>query len=82
MCMFINMAIGLAASSPGVKAFGEEKIVYWREAGAGHSRLAYFLGVSTASFYRIALSALHFTMVYHLLAQPMITFGKMFVMVC
>jgi hypothetical protein len=77
MCMFINMSLGLAGSSPGVKAFGEEKIVYWREAGAGHSQLAYFLGVSTASFYRIVLNALHFTMVYQVLARPMMGFGAM-----
>lgn len=77
MCMFINMAIGLAASSAGVKAFGEERIVYWREAGAGHSPTAYFLGVATASFYRILLSAIHFSMVYHLLSAPLIGFGDL-----
>jgi hypothetical protein len=77
MCMFVNMSIGLAASSAGVKAFGEERVVYWREAGAGHSPTAYFLGVATASFYRIALSALHFSMVYHLLSAPLIGFGEL-----
>jgi hypothetical protein len=81
LCMFINMSIGLAASSPGVKMFGEEKVVFWREAGAGHSRLAYFLGVITASFYRIILSALHFTMIYHILAMPLISFGNMLSMI-
>ena len=50
-------------------------------ANAGHSPLAYFLGNSFAMLYRITLSALHFTFVFHVLAQPLITFGELLLLV-
>jgi ABC-2 type transporter len=42
--MLMGMAVGLAGSPAGVKTFGEEKLVYYREAAAGHSRIAYYVG--------------------------------------
>jgi ABC-type multidrug transport system permease subunit len=81
--MFLMMASGLSGGPSGVKAFGEDRLVYWRESAAGHSRFAYFIGVATAQFYRIALNALHFTMLFHVLAAPTIGFGSMYgVLVC
>lgn len=64
-----------------MKAFGEDRVVYWRESASGHSRLAYFIGVATAQIYRIALNALHFTMLFHILAKPTIGFGAMLAVV-
>jgi len=81
MGMFINMAIGLAAASAGVKVFGEEQIVYWREAACGHNRLAYYLGKTISQLYRFFFVALHFTAVYHLLATPMIDFSHLYFIV-
>ncbi|KAI9739310.1 MAG: hypothetical protein M1834_007523 [Cirrosporium novae-zelandiae] len=73
-----GLAIGLAASAPGVKVFGEEKLVYWREAASGHSRSAYYIGKVVSTIPRIALSALHFTVFFGILATPLMSFNSMF----
>ncbi|KAB8289656.1 hypothetical protein EYC80_010569 [Monilinia laxa] len=67
--------IRLAAAAPGVKTFGEEKSVYWREASSGHSRSAYFVGKTLSALFRLVLSALHFTAFYSILATPRMSFG-------
>ncbi|KAF7854202.1 hypothetical protein EAF04_010499 [Stromatinia cepivora] len=69
------LAIGLAAAAPGVKIFGEEKSVYWREASSGHSRSAYFIGKTLSTIFRLTLSALHFTSFYSILATPRMPFS-------
>ncbi|KAF3026722.1 hypothetical protein E8E14_014758 [Neopestalotiopsis sp. 37M] len=76
--LLCNTAIGLASAAPGVKIFGEEKQVYRREASAGHSRLAYYLGKTISAIPRIAVSAMHFTAFYCILATPWMSFWKMY----
>ncbi|KAE9378553.1 ABC transporter-like protein [Stipitochalara longipes BDJ] len=71
-------AIGLAAATPGVVTFGEEKQIYWREASSGHSRSAYYVGKTLSVFPRIALSALHFTTFYCALATPLVRFWPLY----
>lgn len=73
------MAIGLAASAPGVKVFGEEKLVYYRETASGHSRFAYYVGKVLSTLLRIVLSSFHFTVFFGVLATPLMGFGQMFV---
>ena len=77
--MLCGLAIGLAGSAPGVKIFGEEKLLYWREASAGHSRSAYYVGKVLSTFFRITLSALHFTVFFTLMATPLMSFGRLYV---
>lgn len=72
------MAIGLAASAPGVWVFGEEKLVYYRESAAGHSRSAYYVGKVLSTLPRIALSALHYTAFMGILATPLMSFSQMY----
>ncbi|SMY20001.1 unnamed protein product [Zymoseptoria tritici ST99CH_1A5] len=72
-----GMAIGLAASAPGFWVFGEEKMMFWRETAAGHSRSAYYLGKMLSTLPRIALSSLHFTVFMGILATPLISFTDM-----
>lgn len=72
------MAIGLAASAPGVWVFGEEKLIYYRESASGHSRSAYYLGKVISTFPRIALSALHYTVFMGILATPLMSFVQMY----
>jgi hypothetical protein len=69
------LAIGLTASSPGVKVFGEERLVYFREVASGHNRPAYYLGKMLSAFPRMFVANLHFTVPALLLATPMIPFG-------
>jgi ABC-type multidrug transport system ATPase subunit len=66
--LYICMAVGIAAASAGVKVFGEEMVIFWREASAGHNRLAYYLGVSLAVIPRIILGGIHFTGFYQVLS--------------
>ncbi|KAI9330528.1 hypothetical protein BDR26DRAFT_807373 [Obelidium mucronatum] len=66
----IGVAVAVAGGPAGVRLFGEEKIVYWREAASGHSSLAYFLGKNVSSVYRVALSSLHFTAIYVFFSKP------------
>ncbi|GAB7358916.1 hypothetical protein MBLNU230_g4136t1 [Neophaeotheca triangularis] len=72
------MAIGLAAAAPGVKVFGEENLVYYRETASGHSRSAYYVGKVLSTLLRIVLSSFHFTVFFGVLATPMMRFVHMF----
>lgn len=53
-----------------MKVFSEEKPVFWREAAAGHSSSAYFIGKTLASLPRFVLSSFHFTSIYVYFAVP------------
>lgn len=78
--LLIGLAVGIASAPAGVKIFGEEKLVFWRESAAGHNRLAYYLGKTIASIYRVILSALHFTTFYHILGSPLISFDRLYLL--
>lgn len=67
--LFMGMSIGIAAASAGVKTFGEDRTVYYREAASGHNKLAYYLGVTTSVIYRIILGGFHFTSLYQILSR-------------
>ncbi|KAJ3396090.1 hypothetical protein HDU80_010069 [Chytriomyces hyalinus] len=66
----IGVAVAVAGGPAGVRLFGEEKLIYWREAASGHNALAYYLGKNISVLYRVALAALHFTGVYVLFSKP------------
>ncbi|KAL8934548.1 MAG: hypothetical protein Q9211_005166, partial [Gyalolechia sp. 1 TL-2023] len=78
MALLVGIAIGLIASAPGVRIFGEEKLVYWREASSGHSRLAYYLGKVLSTAPRMLAACLHFTAAFVLLATPRISWPQAF----
>ncbi|KAJ3210108.1 hypothetical protein HDU67_005649, partial [Dinochytrium kinnereticum] len=73
--MLVGIAIALAGAPAGVKVFGEERAVYWREVAAGHNAFAYYLGKTLSVVPRLALSSAHFTAVYYLLARPVFPVG-------
>lgn len=79
MALLVGLAIGLTASAPGVKIFGEEKLVYWREAAAGHNRFAYYLGKVISTIPRMVLANFHFTTLFMLLSTPKIPWLSAFV---
>jgi hypothetical protein len=70
MALLVGLAIGLTASAPGVKIFGEEKLVYWREAAAGHNQFAYYIGKVVSTIPRMVLANFHFTTLLMLLSTP------------
>ncbi|KAH8679570.1 ABC transporter-like protein [Tricladium varicosporioides] len=78
MALLVGLAIGLTASAPGVKIFGEEKLVYWREAAAGHNRFAYYIGKVISTIPRMVLANFHFTTLFMLLTTPRITYINAF----
>lgn len=73
------MAIGLAASAPGVWVFGEEKLIFFRESSSGHSRSAYYVGKVFSTLPRIILAALHYTVLISVLATPIMSFQDMYI---
>lgn len=77
--LLIGVAIGMVASPPAVKIFGEEKLIYLREASSGHNRFAYYIGKVLSTLPRMILSNLHFTMLFMLLATPKISWGAAFI---
>jgi ABC-type multidrug transport system ATPase subunit len=79
MALLVGLAIGLTASAPGVKIFGEEKLVYWREAAAGHNRLAYYIGKVVSTIPRMVLANFHFTTLFMLLSTPRIPWFSAFI---
>jgi ABC-type multidrug transport system ATPase subunit len=79
--LLIGLAVALAAAPSGVKVFGQEIPVYWRQASSGHSKVAYFVGKTIASLYRIFLAGLHFSSVLYFLAAPVIPFWVQFTMI-
>ncbi|KAL8697189.1 MAG: hypothetical protein Q9201_007259 [Fulgogasparrea decipioides] len=78
MALLVGIAIGLIASSPGVKIFGEEKLVYWREASSGHNRFAYYIGKVLSTLPRMLIACLHFTATFMLLSTPRIEWCSAF----
>ncbi|KAJ3416423.1 hypothetical protein HDV05_001581 [Chytridiales sp. JEL 0842] len=79
--LLIGIATGLAGAPAGVKVFGEEKTVYWREAASGHSPFAYFLGKIISSSYRFLITSLHFASIFIFLATPAQPFPTLFVII-
>ncbi|KAI8907838.1 P-loop containing nucleoside triphosphate hydrolase protein [Gorgonomyces haynaldii] len=78
---FLAAAAALAASPAGVKVFSEERVVYWREASSGHDPTAYFIGKSFSVLYRLCVTSLHFAVIFHVLARPLISFQKLYVVI-
>jgi ABC-type multidrug transport system ATPase subunit len=68
--LLVSIAIGLVAGAPGVRTFSEERLLYRREAEAGHSRIAYFIAKVLSVIPRMALTCLHFTAPLFLLMAP------------
>ena len=73
------MAIGLAASAPAVKVFGEEKLIFNREASSGHSMSAYYVGKMVSVLPRLFIASLHFSVFMGILATPLMSWVEMFI---
>ncbi len=76
--MYIALAVGVSAAPAGVMTFGEERLTYFREASAGHNRLAYFVAKNLASLPRVAADGLHFTALFVVFAHPFTSFGELY----
>lgn len=79
--LIAGIAIALSGSPSGVKVFGDERLVYWREAASGHNRLSYYLGKIFSTVFRIIIAALHFTVFFAMLATPVMSFNKLYLCV-
>lgn len=79
MSLLIGLASGIIASPPGVRVFGEEKLMYAREASSGHNRFAYYIGKVLSTLPRMILSSLHFTMPFMYLSTPRMSWGAAFI---
>lgn len=79
MALLVGLAIGLTASALGVKIFGEEKLVYWREATARHNRFAYYIGKVVSTIPRMLLANFHFTTLFMLRSTTRISYINGFI---
>lgn len=72
MALLVCISIGLIAAAPGVRVFGEEYLIYRREASSGHGRFAYYIAKVASTFPRMVLGCVHFTVFFLMLATPRI----------
>ncbi|KAJ3192059.1 hypothetical protein HK101_007118 [Irineochytrium annulatum] len=79
--LLIGIGIALAGAPSGVKVFGEEKPIFWREAGSGHNKAAYYIGKTVSAIYRLILTSLHFTGMYAILAKPVINIYTQYMLI-
>eukprot|EP00455_Lapot_gusevi_P045021 TRINITY_DN5716_c0_g1_i5.p1 TRINITY_DN5716_c0_g1~~TRINITY_DN5716_c0_g1_i5.p1 ORF type:complete len:859 (+),score=112.28 TRINITY_DN5716_c0_g1_i5:76-2652(+) len=79
--LYVGMAVGLAGAPAGVKTFGEERSMYWREVSAGHSSLAYYIAKTIAVMYRLTSVSFHFSAVFYLLASPIAEYWQIFLII-
>jgi hypothetical protein len=78
LCFFIGLTIGVSASPPAVRVFGDEKHLVRSEGAAGCSRSAYYIGKSLSVMPRLTLCALHFSAIFYLLMGPRASFSSVF----
>ncbi|KAJ3337512.1 hypothetical protein HDU93_001005 [Gonapodya sp. JEL0774] len=71
----LGLSIALASAPASVRVFGDERLIFYREAASGHSRSAYYTGKTLSSIYRIVLTSLHFSAVYYLISTPVTSFA-------
>lgn len=78
MSLLVCISIGLIASAPGVRVFGEEYLVFRREASSGHSRFAYYIAKIISTIPRMVVACFHFTVFFILLSTPIIPWTAAF----
>ena len=49
MSFFMAIIVSMASAPAGVSVFGDEILVFWREAASGHNKFAYYIGMSKKS---------------------------------
>ena len=78
LSFFIGLTIGVSASPPAVRVFGNEKHLVRSEGAAGCSRSAYYVGKSLSVVPRLTLCAFHFSAIFYLLMGPRASFSSVF----
>lgn len=78
LSFFIGLTIGVSASPPAVRVFGNEKHLVRSEGSAGCSRSAYYVGKSLSVMPRLTLCAFHFSSIFYLLMAPRASFASVF----
>jgi hypothetical protein len=68
--LFISMALGFAATQQALRLFGAERTVFAREADAGISRVAYFVGKNVASLPDLFLLPFIFLSMFYSFSNP------------
>ena len=74
VALLLCIAIGITTSSPAVKVFTEERLMFRREAQSGHGRSAYYIAKVFSTLPRICLGCLHFTTFFMLIGTPLFSF--------
>eukprot|EP01137_Pigoraptor_chileana_P003259 Opistho-2@43188 len=78
MGFYIAMGVGIISAAVAVGTFGDDLVVYWRDASTGIHSSAYFVGKSIADCIKIVVHTSFFLSMFYILAAPLASYGKMF----
>ncbi|KJE94832.1 multidrug resistance protein [Capsaspora owczarzaki ATCC 30864] len=78
MGIYMCMGIGVMATAVSVRTFGDERIVYWRDASSGINTLAYFIGKCVVDFAKFLFFTWSFLATFMLVAAPFGSFNGYF----
>ena len=76
--MYCSMALGVVCVMPGSAVFVNSRETYFREAGAGFSRIAYYLGTVISLQPRVILTSLVFATLFQIVPRLTPSFGAIF----
>jgi ABC-type multidrug transport system ATPase subunit len=62
--LMTSIGLSLPAAMAGLRVFGPERVVYWREASSGINTIAYFLGKDVAHIPSLIILPMLFTLVF------------------
>jgi hypothetical protein len=78
---FMTMALGLTVAISSLAVFGDERVVFWREAAPGSGMhldmLAYFVAKNLVELPRLVLLTVFFVMSLYPTVTPAITWGAL-----
>jgi len=79
ICLLSSMSVGFCTGIASLFNFGEERVIYWREAAMGMNRVAYFCGKNVSELPKLLLiMPLAFLCVLYMFTVPRATFMDLF----
>ena len=76
--LFSSMTLGVVTTVAGLRPFGVERMVYWREASSGVSTLSYFVSKNLVFLIDIVALPFLYTVAFSFLTTPTMGFITMF----
>ena len=77
MMLMSACTIGLITVVAGLRPFGNERMMYWREASSGTSTLSYFVAKNLVFMADVIILPLAYTIAFRILSRPTMPFREM-----